>query len=75
MGQAVGRHQPSVGGTAGEDGILRTEQHLAHDRVDAVGADQEVDLDRRAARERRLDAIAVVHQAAEVVPDVQALGR
>ncbi len=61
-------------GTAGEDRILRTEQHLADGRVDA-GADEEVDLDRRAVRERRLDAIAVVDQAAEEMPDVQALGR
>ena len=75
MDQALGRHQAAVGGAAGEDGILRAEQRLADDRVDAVGADEEVDFDRGVVRERRLDTVAVVDQAAEQMPDVQALGR
>ena len=75
VAQALGRHQPAIRGAAGEDGVLRAEQHLADGRVDAVGADQEVDLDRRAVRERRLDAVAVVDEAGEPVADVQALGR
>ena len=75
VAQALGRHQPAVGGAAGEDGVLRPEQHLADGRVDAVGADEEVDLGRRAVREGRLDAVAVVDEAGELVSDVQALGR
>ena len=75
MAQALGGHQPAVGGAAGEDGVLRPEQHLADGRVDAVGADEEVDLDRRAVLEARLDAVAVVGERGEPVADVQALGR
>ena len=47
VAQALGGHQPAIGGAAGEDRVLRAEQHLADRRVDAVGADQQVDLDRR----------------------------
>ncbi len=43
--------------------------------VDAVGPDQEVDLDGRAVGEARLHALAVIVQPHEQVPDVKALGR
>jgi hypothetical protein len=43
--------------------------------VDAVGADQRVDLDLGAARESRLDAVAALGQPGEAVPEVDASGR
>jgi hypothetical protein len=73
--QPLGRDQPAVGGASGEGGVLRPEQQFADGRVDPVGADQEVDLDRRAVLERRSDPVAVLGQAEEPMAGVQALGR
>ena len=75
MPQALGRHEPAVGGAAGEDRVLGAEQRGAHVRVDAVGADQHVDVGDRAVVERDLDTVAVVSEAPEPVADMQALRR
>ena len=75
VAQALGGHQPAVGGAAGEDGVLRPEEHPPDGGVDAVGADEQVDLDRRAVLEGRLDAVAVIGEPGQQVADVEALGR
>jgi hypothetical protein len=46
--RGLGRHEGTVGGEAGEQGIVRADHGLAHDRVDAVGAHDDVEALRRA---------------------------
>src|SRR5205085_790185 len=60
---------------AGEVRFLRTEQDAPHRGVDAVGADQHIGADPRSVLELGLDAIAMIDEAGQAVPDVQALGR
>jgi hypothetical protein len=73
--QALRRDEAAVGGAPGEGRVLRAEERGADGRVDAVGADQQADLDGGAVRERRRDAIAAVGEARQPVANVQALGR
>jgi hypothetical protein len=72
--QPFGRHQAPVRDAPGEPGILRPEQRPAHRRADAVGAHEHIDLGAGTVREQRLDAIAVVRQAGEAVPEMQPAG-
>ena len=54
--------------------MLGAEQRAAHERVDAVGADQHVERGARAVPESRLDAVAVVLESDQAVAEVDALG-
>ena len=72
---AFGRHQPAPGDAAGEARLLRAEGEMAHARMDAVGADQEIRFGRRAVVEARDDTLALLLQADQPVADMQPLGR
>ena len=74
VAQPLGRHQPAVGDAAGEARLLGPEQESADRRVDAVGADQRVELGAGAVGETGLDAIAAVDEAVEAVSGVDPLG-
>ena len=73
--QPFGGHQAPVRHAPGEPGILRPEQRPAHQRADAVGAHEHIDLGACTVREQRLDVIAVVYQAGEAVTEMQPAGR
>ena len=75
VAQSLGRHEPAVGDAAREARALGAEQDAAHDGVDAVGADQDVEFATDTALELRLDAIPMIGQAREPMADVKSLVR
>ena len=73
--QPISRHQAAIGHAAGEARLLRAQQSVAYNRVDAVGAYQCVKRDRFAAFKMRLYTITVFYQAREPMCEMYAVGR
>ena len=73
-GETLGRDQSAIRDTAGEARRFFAEQHGAHRRVDAVGADQDVGRDALAVLERGRDAVALAVQPDQAVTEVNAFG-
>src|SRR5262249_3071068 len=75
VGDALDRYQAAIGDAAGEARRLLTEERGAHGRMDAVGADQDVDGNSGVVLEPGLDAVALVGEADDAVPQMDASGR
>ena len=75
MSQAIGRHQTAISDAAGKARLLRTEQSVAHDRVNSVRANQDVGGDRCTVFKMCLDPVAVINQMGETVAEMNAVHR
>src|SRR5262249_33651605 len=72
--ETFGRHQAAICDAAGKARVLRTEQRVAHGRMDAVGPDEHVGRYRSAVLELRFDPIVAVDQMLETTAEVYAVG-
>src|SRR5271166_2671420 len=70
IGDALDRDKPAIGDTAGEHRCLVAEQPSLNCRMDAIGADQQVDRNTRAIVESGLDAVSLVGEAGESVAEM-----
>ena len=75
MRDPLDRDQAAIGDAAGEARPLLAEQRMADHRMDAVGADQHVGLDRDAVLEARLDVVAAIGEADAAMREMHALLR
>ena len=75
MLQALDRNQAAIGDASGEARALRPEQRGTHRGMDAVCADQDVGLRLGAVGEAQLDTVAVIGEAGEAMPEVDAVLR
>src|SRR5262249_49100058 len=73
MREPFRRDQAAVGDATGKARSLRTEQRAAYGRMDAVGADQHAGRDPRAVREPQFDAITIVGEPGDAVPEMHAI--
>src|SRR5262245_5015237 len=65
--RASGRH-PAPADTAGESRRVRAEQALSHNRMNAIGADDDVGLDRAAVRKAHRPAVIALFDAMQRAP-------
>ena len=75
MRQAIRRDQAAIGDAAGEARPFRTEQGVAHGRVNAVGADHSVGRDRRAILEMGFDSVTAIDEMGEALPQMHPIRR
>jgi hypothetical protein len=75
IGDALNRDKPSIGNTAGKRWWLVAEQPSLNRRVNAIGAEQDVERSTRAVVEPDLDAVSPVGEAGKSVIQMNALVR
>jgi hypothetical protein len=73
VGKAIGGYQATVRDAACEAWILGAEHRATYGGMDAVCAHKSADRDPPAVLKFGFDAVAVIYQSGEAVPDMQAL--
>src|SRR3954447_1122227 len=74
IGDSLDRHQPAIGDAASELRLLLAEQPGAYCRVDAMGADQNVDCDAGSIVDPALAPVAPVGEVDEAMAEMDMLG-
>jgi hypothetical protein len=75
MREPLARHEAAAGNAAREARPLWTEQCATHGGMDAVGAHQDIDRDPGTVRKLQFDAITVVEELGEAMPEMHPIRR